>query len=72
MGSSKNSRGSHVSREKYAKKTVSKKQQPAMKEREQNQWGSRIINLSKLKDHLHEITQCAATCLACTENALTD
>ena len=71
MGNSKNSRGSHVSRGKYAKKTVPKKQQPAIKESEQNQWGSRIINFSKLKDHLHEITQHASTCLACTENALT-
>jgi len=54
MGNSKNSRGSHVSRGKYAKKTVSKKQQPTMKESKQNKWGSRIINLSKLKDHLHD------------------
>ena len=71
MGNSKNSGGSHVSKGKYAKKTVPKKQQPAIKESEQNQWGSRIINFSKLKDHLHEITQHASICLACTENALT-
>ena len=71
MGNSKNSGGSHVSRGKYAKKTVPKKQQPVIKESEQNQWGSRIINLSKMKDHLHEITQHVSTCSACTENALT-
>ena len=37
---------------------------------EQNKYGSKIIDLSKLKDHLHEITQNAATCSASTENAL--
>ena len=71
MGSNKNSRGSHACKGKYAKKKVPK-QPPAMKETpsEDSKSGSRIINLSNLKDHLHEITQHAATCQACIEKAL--
>ena len=37
---------------------------------EQNKCGSKIIDLSKLKDYLHEIAQNAATCSASTKNAL--
>ena len=68
MGNKKNSRGSQACRGKYAKKRV-----PGIKKKANNRLhntGCRIVNLKKLQEHLHTITQHAATCQLCTNKAL--
>ena len=68
MGNNKNSRGSHASRGKYAKKKVPREKKD--KTAEDKCDGSRIINLNKLNEHLQEISHHAATCRSCSDNAL--
>ena len=66
MGNKKNFRGSHACRGKYAKKAPIKKKSSD----KLNCDGSRIINLNNLKEHLQVISQHAATCQPCADNAL--
>ena len=68
MGNSKN-RNSHACRGKYAKKKVPKTRKGKCNDTlKQN--GSRIINLDNLQEHLQVISQHAATCQPCMDNAL--
>ena len=64
----KYSRGSHASRGKYAKKKVPRGKKGTTDKNKCD--GSRIINLSKLNEHLQEISHHAATCQSCSYNAL--
>ena len=66
MGNKKNFRGSHACRGKYAKKIPIKKKSSD----KLNYDGSRIVNLNNLKEHLQVISQHAATCQPCADNAL--
>jgi len=68
MGNSKNSRGSHASRGKYAKKKVPRGKKDMTDKNECD--GSRIINLNKLNEYLQEISHHTATCQSCSNNAL--
>ena len=68
MGSTKNSRGSHACRGKYAKKKVPTRKNDTVDV--MNHDGSRIINLNKLQEHLQVISRHAATCQSCADNTL--
>ena len=67
MGNSKNMKCSHKCRGRYVKrvvpKTTNSSKTPCFN-------SNRIINLEKLKEHLQVISQHAATCQACADNAL--
>ena len=69
MGNNKNSRGSHASRGKYAKKRVPRGKEDTS-EALHNDDGSKIINLNKLIEYLQEISHHAATCRSRSDNAL--
>ena len=66
MGNNKNLKWSHLCLGKYIKRVVPK----TKNSNKLYHNDSRIINLNKLKKHLQVVTQHAATCQACADNAL--
>ena len=66
MGNSKNMNWSHKCRGKYVKWVVPK----TKNSNKHSLNSSRIINLEKLKEYLQVVSQHAATCQACADNAL--
>ena len=66
MGNSKNMNWSHKCRGKYVKRVVPK----TKNSNKHSLNSSRIINLEKLKEYLQVVSQHAATCQACADNAL--